>query len=211
MFSIVQRFAAGGLLITTNKMSGVWVHTLLGSLSRAALLEASEPIYVSPTLCFYHVCTSKRGEMSQTNIFVSSTCYDLIHIRQALNAHITEMGHLAITSEFRSFQIDPQSNNVENCRRNVREHADVFLLIIGGRRGSVVHSTGKSIVNLEYEAAVDEGLDIYVFVDQSVLAVLPIWQKNKSADLQPAVDSNDVFVFLDRIRSEQRWTFPFTK
>lgn len=149
--------------------------------------------------------------MSQTRLFVSSTCYDLIHIRQALNTSITRLGHLPVMSEFASFRVDPQLSSIENCRNNVRNNADVFVLIIGGRRGSLDKATAKSIVNLEYDAAVQEGLDIYVFVDQAVLNLLPIWSKNRELDLTPTVDSNDVMAFVDHIREQQHWTFPFAK
>lgn len=149
--------------------------------------------------------------MSQTRLFISSTCYDLIHIRQALNTSIVRLGHAPIMSEFSTFRVDPQLSPVENCRNNVRSNADIFVLIIGGRRGSVDELAGKSIVNLEYEAAVQEGLDIYVFVDQAVLNLVPIWSKNRDIDLTPTVDSGEVMAFVDHIRAEQRWTFPFTK
>lgn len=149
--------------------------------------------------------------MSQTRIFVSSTCYDLIHIRQALHQHIVEFGHVPVMSEFASFRIDPNLTNLENCQENVRTNADVFVLVIGGRRGTVDPKAGKSIVNLEYEAAVREGLDIFVFVDNAVLNLLPIWERNKDALFTPTVDSNEVLEFISKIRKEQRWTFPFTK
>jgi hypothetical protein len=114
-------------------------------------------------------------------------------------------------SEFSSFRINPQLSAVDNCKENVRNNADVFVLVIGGKRGSVVEPEGKSIVNLEYEAAVRQGLDVFVFVDQAVLTLLPIWKSNRSAVLSPAVDSNQVLAFVERVRDEQRWTFPFTK
>lgn len=149
--------------------------------------------------------------MSQTRIFVSSTYYDLIHIRQALNRHIEELGHVPVMSEFATFRVDPQLTTIENCRENVRDNADFFLLIVGGRRGSVDRQTGRSIVNLEYEAAVREGLDVIVFVEQAVLDLVPIWQANIGMSFTPTVDDNEVFQFIKRIREEQRWTFPFSK
>ena len=114
-------------------------------------------------------------------------------------------------SEYASFDVDPQLSNVENCRRNVRENADIFVLIIGGKRGSVDEAAQKSIVNLEYDAAVEQGLDLYVFVDQAVLALLPVWKNNPLASYVPVVDSNEVLSFVDRIRGKQRWTYSFTK
>jgi hypothetical protein len=95
---------------------------------------------------------------------------------------ISALGHVPVMSEHPSFPVLPNVTTIENCRRNVREHTDVFLLIIGGRRGSLDPQSNKPITNIEYETAVESGLDIFVFIDQKILNVLPIWEKNPSAD-----------------------------
>ncbi|WP_263410462.1 DUF4062 domain-containing protein [Terriglobus tenax] len=147
--------------------------------------------------------------MGQTRIFISSTCYDLTHIRQALHSHISELGHIPIMSEFSAFSVDPRLSNLENCKKNVRDNADLFILIVGMKKGSVDSASGKSIVNLEYEAAVQEGLDIFTFVDQRLIDLLPIWKSNPSNDLSAVIDSPDILKFVDSVRRSQRWTFPF--
>jgi hypothetical protein len=64
-------------------------------------------------------------------------------------------------------------------------------------------------VNLEYEAAILAGLDIFVFIDESVLNVLSVWEEDNNAKLGSIVDSNDIFAFIAKIRSEQRWTYTY--
>jgi hypothetical protein len=121
------------------------------------------------------------------------------------------MGHIPVMSEFTSFRVDPRLETVENCRNNVEQNADLFVLIIGGKRGSLDTTAHKSIVNLEYEAACLSGLDIIVFVEAAVMALLPVWQNNNEGSFAPVVDSNEVFTFIASIRDEQRWTYTFTR
>lgn len=86
-----------------------------------------------------------------------------------------------------------------------------MVLIIGGRRGSLDPSNGKSITNMEYETARSLGVPCFVFVSRSVLNLVPVWKKNATADFTPAVDSPEVFSFIERIQSENRWMFAFDR
>ena len=83
-------------------------------------------------------------------VFVSSTCYDLKHVREELKSFFEEnYGFHTMLSEFDSFPIDPCKGTFENCIENVDKSADIFVLIIGTRYGYITDS-GKSITNLEY-------------------------------------------------------------
>jgi hypothetical protein len=147
--------------------------------------------------------------MDQTRVFVSSTFFDLAQVRDDLSRAISELGHIPVMSELSSFAVIPSMNTIENCKRNVRDNTDLFILIIGGRRGSVDSTTAKSVTAVEYETAVQSGLDIFIFISETVLALLPIWEKNPDADFSHAIDSVEIFKFVKRIRDAQRWTFPF--
>lgn len=149
--------------------------------------------------------------MSKTRIFVSSTCYDLSAVREDLRTHLATLGHEPLLSEYPSFPIDPDDTTVGNCKRNVQQNTDILVLIVGGCRGSLDTATGKSVTNIEYDAAQQQGIPCFVFVRASVLTLLPVWQKNAAADFTPAVDNSDVFNFVTRIRAENRWTFSFER
>ena len=111
-------------------------------------------------------------------VFVSSTCYDLAHIRSDLKSFIEDnYGFEAMLSEFNSFPIDPCVGTFENCLSNVDQCADIFILIVGTRYGYVT-DTGKSITNLEYLHAKAKGIPIYVFVKNQLKNYLPIWRAN---------------------------------
>lgn len=149
--------------------------------------------------------------MSRARVFVSSTCYDLAAAREDLRAHILNLGHEPILSEYPSFPIDPDEGAIANCEKNVQKHTDVLLLVVGGTRGSLDSKSGRSVTNLEYDVARQQGIPCFVFVSQHVLTLLPAWQKNPQADFTPAVDYPEVFEFVAKIRAENRWTFPFYK
>ena len=143
------------------------------------------------------------------NIFVSSTCYDLSQIRKDLRDSITGWGHNPILSEQNDFPIDPQLDNWENCINAIKNYADIFVLIIGEKYGST-GKTGKSITNTEYLTAVQKGIPIYTFTSKRMVTLLEAWKLNPSAKLSEDIDNNDVFEFINDVRSKSgRWNFEY--
>jgi hypothetical protein len=143
-------------------------------------------------------------------VFLSSTFYDLRQVRADLTAFIEEqLGYRVLASELPSFPVEPDASTIENCRRRVRDDADLLILVIGGRYGSV-DSNAKSVTNLEYLAARAKRIPVYAFVQQDVLAVLPTWEGNPDADFSRTVDTPELFKFLKQVRSvDNVWMFPF--
>jgi hypothetical protein len=86
-----------------------------------------------------------------------------------------------------------------------------MLLIVGGQRGALDTAPGKSVTNLEYEAARAQGIPCFIFVSRPVLTLLAVRRKNRAADFAPTVDYPEVFDFIERIQAESRWAFPFDK
>ena len=149
--------------------------------------------------------------MHPLSLFVSSTCYDLKSLREHLHSEIESLGHAPVLSEYPSFPVSPELSTVENCKRVVRERADLLVLIVGGKRGSLDPQTQKSVVNSEYQEARLTGLDCIVFVDKQVWDLLPIYRKNKEVDFAPTVDNPAVFSFIEQIIEDTKWVFPFTR
>lgn len=149
--------------------------------------------------------------MAKVNIFVSSTCYDLAQIRDDLKQCIYELGHNPILSEQKDFPINPNLSNAENCINAVNSEADIFLLIIGNKYGSILES-GKSITNTEFLTAINKGIPIYTFTLKQMTTLLPMWERNPNADFSYIVDDNRVFEFLADVRKKRGlWNFEFEK
>ncbi|MEE9442553.1 MAG: DUF4062 domain-containing protein [candidate division Zixibacteria bacterium] len=148
---------------------------------------------------------------SAPTVMVSSTFYDLKQVRTDLHEFIVdELGYIPLLSELPSFPVNPNDDTIENCRNRVKENADILILVIGGRYGSINDKTEKSITNLEYLAALNKGIPIYVFIEKTILNILPIWKKNLSGDFSNVVDTEKLFEFVDSIYNKERvWVFPF--
>lgn len=147
--------------------------------------------------------------MNKLNIFVSSTCYDLSQLRTNIYDFIIESGHNPILSEFNSFPVSPDLNAVENCIKNVKENADILVLVVGNRYGSIIE-TGRSITNTEFLTAKQKGIPVFCFIDKTALNALSFWKDNKDGNFTKFVDNTKIFEFIDDIRTKKNiWVFPF--
>jgi len=144
-------------------------------------------------------------------VMVSSTFYDLSQVRDDLRRFLQdELGYRPILAEHRSFPINPDIDAVENCRERVERDADVLVLVIGGRYGSIDQTSAKSVTNLEYLAARQKGIPVYAFVDHGILALLPIWKSNPTGDFSTKVDDVQLFEFIELVREKDKvWTQEF--
>lgn len=93
-------------------------------------------------------------------VFVSSTYSDLIKERQAAVEAILTAGHIPAGMEL--FTSGDQSQ-MEVINQWIDE-SDVYLLILGGRYGSIEPTTGKSYTQLEYEYALNRGKSLFACV-----------------------------------------------
>lgn len=83
-------------------------------------------------------------------VFVSSTYQDLIEERQVAVLSIISSGHIPAGMELFTAGDESQWNVIKRWI----EESDVFLLILGGRYGSIEPKSGKSYTHLEYEYAI---------------------------------------------------------
>ncbi len=93
-------------------------------------------------------------------VFVSSTFSDLREERQAAVEAILSAGHIPAGMEL--FAAGDESQ-MEVIKQWIDE-SDVYLLILGGRYGSIEAKTGKSYTQLEYEYALDKGKPLFACV-----------------------------------------------
>ena len=161
--------------------------------------------------------------MAKPKIFVSSTYYDLRHIRANLELFISELGYDAVLFENGSVAFDPSNALDESCYEEIKS-CDIFVLIIGGRYGAIAsgdHGQTKSpsakkiadviaslnsITRKEYITAREKDVPIYIFVERSVASEFRTYQKNKNLKKikYAHVDNIGIFQFLDEIYGQQR-------
>lgn len=93
-------------------------------------------------------------------IFVSSTYTDLQPERQSAVEAILVAGHIPAGMEL--FTAGDESQ-MEVIRQWIDE-SDVYMLILGGRYGSMDSASGKSYTHLEYDYAVSKGKPVFSLV-----------------------------------------------
>ncbi len=82
--------------------------------------------------------------MARPRVFVSSTYYDLKHIRSSRENFIESLGFKAILSEKGDIAYTPDIPLDESCYSEV-ENSDIFVIIIGGRYGSEKSGSKKKM------------------------------------------------------------------
>jgi hypothetical protein len=93
-------------------------------------------------------------------VFVSSTYTDLREERQAAVEAILTAGHIPAGMEL--FTAGDQSQMA--VIRQWIDASDVFLLVLGGRYGSIEPTSRKSYTHLEYDYAVERGKPLFAVV-----------------------------------------------
>jgi hypothetical protein len=93
-------------------------------------------------------------------IFISSTFTDLIEERQAAVSAILKAGHIPAGMEL--FTAGDESQ-METIKRWI-DQSDVFMLVLGGRYGSIEPTTGLSYTELEYDYAAKSGKPYFAVV-----------------------------------------------
>jgi len=93
-------------------------------------------------------------------VFVSSTYTDLIEERQAAVEAILDAGHIPAGMELFKAGNESQLKTIYKWI----DESDVYMLILGGRYGSIEPETSKSYTQLEYEYAFSKNIPIFAVV-----------------------------------------------
>lgn len=147
--------------------------------------------------------------MAAPKVFVSSTCFDLVEIRDSLRLFIKSFGFEPILSEYGDVFYHPDLHTHEACVNEIG-NCHLFVLVIGGRFGGrYVCDKTKSITNAEYEAAVTNKIPIFTYIKSGVLENHHIYQENNKQSfvnqirypaLERQEDAPQIFEFINRVR-----------
>ena len=92
-------------------------------------------------------------------IFISSTYLDLVDERQAAVQAILKLGHIPAGMEL----FKAGASQWQTITRWIDE-SDIYLLILGGRYGTLNKIEDKSYTQLEYEYALSKGIPVFALV-----------------------------------------------
>lgn len=109
---------------------------------------------------YLEISKGDKGMKKKYQIFISSTYTDLQEERQAAVQAILDAGHIPAGMELF------KAGNVSQLQTIYRwiDESDIYLLILGGRYGSIEPDSQKGYTQLEYEYAVNQGIPVFSIV-----------------------------------------------
>jgi hypothetical protein len=153
--------------------------------------------------------------MARPRIFVSSTYYDLKHIRNSLEVFIDGFGYESVLYEQGDIPFHHNNPLDVSCYEEIKR-CHILVLIVGGRYGSPASepeldmSKGldfyNSVTKKEYETARSNDIPIYIFVEKNVLSEYRTYKNNRdNTSIKYAhVDNVQIFQLIDEIYAQGR-------
>ena len=107
--------------------------------------------------------------MAKPRVFISSTFYDLLYVREDLERFIRELGYEPVRHETGSIPYSKETPLEESAYQEVTQ-SDIIVCVIGGRYGSDSSTREGSITQNELKQALKKRIQVYIFVEQNVLS-----------------------------------------
>lgn len=144
--------------------------------------------------------------MARPRVFISSTFYDLRQVRSDIERFIRELGYEPVRHETGAVPYSRHERPESGAYREI-ELSDVIVFITGGKFGTEsAEEPGYSISQVELKRALDAGIQVFIFVEASVLSEYDTYKLNKDAEgvKYSSVSNVKVFEFLDELYSLPR-------
>jgi hypothetical protein len=168
-------------------------------------------------------------------VFVSSTYYDLRHVRERIEKFIDDYGFESVL--FESDKVTYEHNkSIDSSAYNEVTLCNIMILIVGGRYGTPSTSLSPmedqkkydveyvSITLKEFDTALKRNIPIFIFIDKNVYSEYQTYKENqdfldnyeKYSDSKSGkelkfkfahVDSINIFKFIDSIKAKPIKTF----
>ena len=139
--------------------------------------------------------------MARPRIFISSTFYDLKHVRYDLEDFIRSLGYEPIMNDRGNIPYSSDRSLERNCYDEV-SRCDILVGIIGNKYGtSSKNDDEKSVSMEEIETAIRENKQVFIFVDKAVLNEYQLYLKNKDKkDIEyVAVSDIKIHKFIEEV------------
>src|SRR6185369_3082584 len=104
--------------------------------------------------------SNRMAQKKKLQVFISSTYTDLREERQAAVEAILTAGHIPAGMELFAAGDESQMNVIKRWI----DESDVYLLVLGGRYGSIEPNSQKSYIHLEYDYAIERGKPLFAVV-----------------------------------------------
>lgn len=149
--------------------------------------------------------------MVKPRVFVSSTYYDLKHIRNNLKNFIESFGYEAVLFEDGDIPYNHLLPIDQSCYSEVTR-CHMLILIIGSRYGSPSSDSPEnsddcnpeSVTIREYKTAKIRNIPTFIFIEKNVYSEYQTFKVNIGKDINYAhVDNEKIYEFIDQIYSQK--------
>ena len=138
--------------------------------------------------------------MAAPRVFISSTYYDLRHVREDIGKFISQMGYEPVMHD-RGGVTYTQSETLEKSCYDELSTCDIVICIIGNKYGTKSESSDLSITMEELKAAIKDRKKIYIYILKEVYIENRTYLLNKDNDFKPAsVDNIKIHEFVAEIK-----------
>lgn len=139
--------------------------------------------------------------MAKPKIFISSTFYDLRQVRANIDLFLEQLGYEPVRNEEGDIPYGKEDALEEYCYKEIKS-VDILVSIIGGRFGTESKRTKSSISQLELKTALNEGKQVYIFIEKNVLSEYETYLLNKGNDSNYRyVDDKRIYEFIEEIKA----------
>ena len=139
--------------------------------------------------------------MAKPRVFVSSTFYDLKQVREDLDRFILGLGYEAVLHESGDIPYGKDRPPEGYVHREI-EMCDILVCVIGGRYGTESQEQpGSSITQRELHTAIENQVQVFIFVEQAVHSEYSTYSLNKeTANIKYRfVDDPRVYEFIESV------------
>ncbi len=138
--------------------------------------------------------------MAVPRVFISSTYYDLRHVREDVGNFIKSMGYEPVMHDRGGIPYT-QSEPLENSCYNELQNCDIVVCIIGNKYGTKSQDSDLSITMTELMSAIKARKKIYIYILKEVYFENRTYLLNKDKDFTPAsVDDIKIHQFIAEIK-----------
>lgn len=138
--------------------------------------------------------------MANPKVFISSTYYDLKHIRNDLQVFIQGLGYDAVIHDKGNIPY-AQTESLEKSCYNEVSLSDILICIIGNKYGTQGADGNYSITMNELKEAISRRKKVYIYIVQEVYTENVTYIKNKGNGFNPAhVDDIRIHEFIEELK-----------
>ena len=166
-----------------NAPVGLVLHTLGGFRATKSNLRLIQSIY-SAFILIFRVSRDQFLNMKKLQVFISSTYSDLLEERQACVETILQAGHILAGMELFAAGSETQLDTIKRWI----DASDVYMLLLGGRYGSLDPKTKLAYTEVEYRYALEKKKPVFAVVMSDGFLDAKIAQVGRSVFEQDNVD-----------------------